>query len=87
LLLVELVKLFKDKRYNKANAQLIFTAHNTNIMDDELLRKSEIGIITKTLAKGSVLQRVSDFEGVRNVTNFRKQYLQGTFSGIPFPYI
>jgi len=87
LLLIELIKLFKDKRYNKKNAQLVFTAHNTDIMDDELLRMSEIGIIHKTLKEGSTQHRISDFDGIRNVNNFRKQYLQGNFSGIPFPYI
>ena len=83
----QLVRLFKNRRYNTLNAQLIFTTHNTEILDDDLLRISEIGIINKTLASGSTIKRVSDFKGVRNVTNFRKQYLRGSFTGIPFPYI
>ncbi len=83
----ELVRLFKNRRYNIFNAQLIFTTHNTEILDNDLLRISEIGIINKTLASGSTIKRVSDFKGVRNVTNFRKQYLRGSFTGIPFPYI
>lgn len=87
LLTSELVKLFKDKRYNTNNAQLIFTTHNTDILDNDLLRISEIGIVNKTIKKGSTIKRVSDFEGVRNVTNFRKQYLHGTYTGIPFPFI
>ncbi|MFA7672051.1 MAG: AAA family ATPase, partial [Sphaerochaetaceae bacterium] len=87
LLLAEMIRLFKDKRYNKSNAQLIFTTHNTDVMDHELMRISEIGIINKTLKKGTTIVRVSDFDGIRNVTRFRKQYLDGRFSGIPFPYI
>ena len=87
LLTSELVKLFKDKRYNTKSAQLVFTTHNTDILDNDLLRISEIGIINKTLKSGSTIKRVSDFKGVRNVTNFRKQYLHGTYTGIPFPYI
>lgn len=83
----QLVRLFKNRRYNTLNAQLIFTTHNTEILDEDLLRISEIGIINKTLKSGSTIKRVSDFKGVRNVTNFRKQYLRGTFTGIPFPYI
>ncbi len=31
--LAEIVRMFKDKRYNIANAQLIFTTHNTDIME------------------------------------------------------
>ncbi|MFI3242466.1 MAG: ATP-binding protein [Alphaproteobacteria bacterium] len=87
LLLIEVIKLFKDKRYNKNNAQLIFTAHNTDILDDDLMRVSEIAIVKKSLEKGTTINRVVDFEGVRNVLNFRKQYLEGAFSGIPHPYI
>ena len=87
LLAIEIIKLFKDKRYNYTNAQLIFSAHNTDLLDRELLRVSEVGIVNKNLKHGSVLKRLSDFKGVRNVTNFRKQYLEGRFSGIPFPYL
>lgn len=83
----EIVKLFKDKRYNKHNAQLIFTAHNTDLLEDDDIRVSEIGIVAKTASTGTTITRLSDFEGIRNVLDFRKQYLSGTFSGIPFPYI
>ncbi|WAV90106.1 ATP-binding protein [Oxalobacter aliiformigenes] len=87
LLLIELVRLFKDRRYNPRGAQLVFTVHNTDILDAALLRVSEVGIITKTLQDGSTLARISDFAGVGNIASFRKQYLTGCFSGIPFPYI
>ena len=87
LILTEIIRLFKDKRYNLQNAQLVFTAHNTDILDDDLLRVSEIAIVRKTLEYGSTLRRVAEFDGIRNVSNFRRQYLQGTFSGIPHPYI
>lgn len=87
LILTEIIRLFKDRRYNVQNAQLIFTAHNTDILDDDLLRVSEIAIVRKTLKQGSILRRIAEFDGVRNVSNFRRQYLQGSFSGIPHPYI
>lgn len=87
ILLAEIVRMFKDKRYNTSNAQLIFTTHNTDIMEQDMMRVSEIGFVNKTKKKGSTFSRVSEFKGIRNVTNFRKQYLQGSFSGIPHPYI
>lgn len=87
LLLAEIIRLFKDKRYNKTNAQLIFTTHDTEVLDQDLHRVSEIGIVNKTKKRGTTLTRVCEFAGVRNVTNFRKQYLEGNFGGIPFPYI
>lgn len=86
-LFAEIVRLFKDKRYNTSTAQLLFTTHNTDIMDQDMMRVSEIGIVSKTLKKGTTLTRIADFEGMRNVTKFRKQYLEGNFAGIPYPYI
>jgi AAA15 family ATPase/GTPase len=85
LLLGELVKLFKDKRNNVHNAQLICTLHDTDLLDANVLRVSDVGIISKTLKEGTKIKRLSQFKGVRNVTNFRKQYLEGCFGGIPFP--
>lgn len=92
LLLRELLRLFKDKRYNvKGKAQLVFTTHNTDILDDEILRVSEVAIVRKTVQSGSLIKRIADFkrEGrdVRNVTNFRKQYLDGFYSGVPHPAV
>ena len=91
LLLRELLRLFKDKRYNTKGAQLVFTTHNTDILDDDILRVSEVAIIRKTLHSGSMIKRIVDFKAegrdVRNVTNFRKQYLEGFYSGVPHPAI
>ncbi len=83
----ELIRLFKDKERNPKQAQLIFTAHNTDILDGNRLRMSEVGIVSKTQKKGTTCKRLVEFDGIRNVTNFRKQYLDGAFDGIPFPYI
>ena len=79
--------MFKSKRYNKNNAQLVFTAHNTDILDDEILRVSEIAFTSKKIETGTVIRKASSFDGVRNTDNFRKRYLNGEFSSIPFPYI
>ena len=91
LLMRELVLLFKKRSHNHKGAQLIFTTHNTDILDDTILRVSEIALTRKTPANGTMIRRLSDLknEGVdiRNVTNFRKQYLEGFYSGIPHPAI
>lgn len=86
-ILTSLIRLFKSKRYNKTNAQLVFTAHDATPLEDDLMRVSEIGIVSKTLKNGTSFKRLSDIDGIRNVTNFRRQYLAGAYSGIPFPYI
>lgn len=87
LLVRELLGLFRQKEFNRNGAQLIFTTHLTDIMDDQLLRLSEIGIVTKNKFNGSKVRRVIDMKNagddIRNVTNFRKRYLDGYFAGVP----
>jgi AAA15 family ATPase/GTPase len=89
LLMRELVLLFKKRRHNPKGAQLIFTTHNTDILDDSILRLSEIALVRKTLANGTLVRRLVDAknegEDIRNVTNFRRQYLAGFYSGVPHP--
>lgn len=86
-ILLSLIKLFKSKRYNRKNAQLIFTAHDPTPLDGDLLRVSEVGIVDKSTVAGTSFRRLCDYKGMRNVANFRKQYLSGVYSGVPFPYI
>lgn len=88
LILIQIVNLFKSKEYNKNGAQLIFTTHTTDLLDAEnLLRVSEVGIVNKTKLSGTTVTRLSEFDGLRNVKNFRKSYMNGEFRGIPYPFI
>ncbi len=87
LLIIAILQLFKERRYNTKNAQLLFSAQNTDLLDHEHLRVSEIGIIDKNLQNGTSVTRLCEFHGLRNMANFRKRYLEGRFSGIPFPYL
>jgi len=89
LLLKELIRMFKDRRYNQSCAQIVFATHNTDILDKAILRLGEVAIVRKTTPAGTLVRRLVDFkesgQDVRNVTNFRKQYLDGFYSGIPHP--
>jgi AAA15 family ATPase/GTPase len=89
LLMREIVLLFKKRRHNPKGAQLIVTTHNTDILDESILRLSEIALVRKTTANGTLVRRLvdakTDGEDIRNVTNFRKQYLAGFYSGVPHP--
>ena len=86
-LLRELLQMFKSKRYNTTNAQLVTSLHDPYILEDENVRVSDIAVINNTLNKGTTLTRVVDFDNARNDVNFRKQYLEGHFRGIPNAYL
>lgn len=85
IVLSVLVSLFSDKRYNKNGAQLLCTCHNTDLLDAPFLTQDEIAIVDKTRKKGTMIKRLSEIE--IEGKNFRKEYLAGLYSGIPFPYI
>jgi AAA15 family ATPase/GTPase len=89
LLMREIVLMFKKRRCNPNNAQLIFTTHNVDILDNSILRLSEVSLVSKTINRGTMVRRLVDVkkdgEDIRNVTNFRKQYLAGFYASIPYP--
>jgi len=89
LLVRELLSLFQKRSYNPKGAQLCFATHCTDILDDSVLRMSEVGIVTKNIKTGTLIRRLTDIKRdgveIRNVTDFRKQYLDGFYAGIPYP--
>ena len=48
LVFQQIVQMFTEKRYNTKNAQLVFSAHNTDLLDADILRISEIDFVNKT---------------------------------------
>lgn len=84
---IELVRIFKNRRLNTQGSQLVFTANSTELLSEELLRVSEIGIVSKTLEEGSVVRRVSSFSGEAYAHNFRNNYLMDRYGGVPFPHL
>lgn len=81
LLVREVVLQFKKRRLNPKGAQLIITTHSTDLLDDSILRLSKIALVRKTTANSTMIRRLVEVkkagEDIRNVTNFRKQYLAG----------
>ena len=80
------VSIFTERTYNSSNAQLICSSHNTDLMDAPYMRADEIAVFEKTGKKGSRIERLSE-KGVKKMRKIREKYLEGYFSGVPFPYI
>jgi len=78
LLLKYLVDLFYTKG---TRGQLIFTTHNTFLLDKRYLRRDQVWFVDKKSGE-SVLYSLSEFKP-RNDATFEKEYLSGTFGGIP----
>jgi uncharacterized protein len=88
LLTKEIVKFFNDPAANPRHAQLIFVTHDTNLLDNTLLRRDQIWFVEKDDKGGSQLYSLVEFKidnrGVRNDASFEKDYIQGRYGAIPF---
>ena len=79
-----IVKLFNNKDINKANSQLIFTTHATNLLNLEILRRDQIWFTEKNPDNGiSELYPLDSFS-VRKDENIQKGYINGRYGAIPF---
>lgn len=79
LLLKFIVDLFYDKN---STAQLIYTTHDTTLMDKKFFRRDQIWFVQKDEFGYSELVALSDYK-VRSDASFEKDYLAGVYGGIP----
>ncbi len=84
LLTRKLVKMFNSPISNRKNAQLIFVTHDTNLLDNSLLRRDQIYFTEKNKLSQTVLYSLADFKGVRNDASYEKDYIKGKYGAIPF---
>lgn len=84
-ILVEfIIKLFNNKKINKANSQLIFMTHAVNLLKLDLLRRDQIWFTEKDSKTGiSDLYSLDSFS-VRKDENIQKGYINGRYGGVPF---
>lgn len=78
-----LLKFIIDLFYNsKSKAQLIYTTHDTTLLDKKFFRRDQIWFVQKDEFGYSELSALSDFK-VRSDASFEKDYLAGVYGGIP----
>lgn len=65
-----------------SRAQLIFTTHDTTLIDQELFRRDELWLVDKNKAGETELKSVSDYR-VRSDKQLMKDYLLGRYGAIP----
>ncbi|MBD5466433.1 MAG: ATP-binding protein [Lachnospiraceae bacterium] len=79
LLLKFIIDLFYN---NESKAQLIYTTHDTTLLDKKFFRRDQILFVQKDEFGYSELSALSDFK-VRSDASFEKDYLAGVYGGIP----
>ena len=81
LVIKELIEKFSKSSSNRG--QLIFSTHETNLLDQEILRADEIWFAEKNSLGCSKLYSLSEFKE-HNTIDIRKGYLNGRYGAIPF---
>jgi len=83
LLTQKLVGLFNSIDTNPKRAQIIFTTHDTNLLDKDLFRRDQIWFVEKDSTAASHLYSLAEFK-IRNDKQYERNYLRGKFGAIPY---
>lgn len=84
-----ILQLFMDPKTNKHGAQLIFTTHDTNLLNLDYLRRDQIWFTEKDKTESTDLYSLVEFRGengikIRNDCSVQKDYINGRYGAIPF---
>ncbi len=78
-----LQKYIVDLLYNSdTKAQLIYTTHDTTLLDKQYVRRDQVWFTDKNEYGESTLYSLADYK-IRNDKSFTKDYLSGVFDAIP----
>ena len=75
--------LFNSKETNSSGAQLIFTTHNTTILNDKNFRRDQIWFIEKNQDEVSEVVPLSDYK-IEATEDFGKGYIRGRYGAVPY---
>jgi AAA15 family ATPase/GTPase len=81
ILIKELIKKFADDENTKG--QLIFTTHESNLLDQNIFRQDEIWFAEKDKNGCTDIYSLSDFKEHKTI-DIQKGYLNGRYGSIPF---
>lgn len=83
LLVRRLISMFHNPDLNKVGAQLIFSTHDTSLLDHTLFRRDQIWFTEKDRDQATCLYPLSDFSP-RKHEALEKGYLMGRYGAVPF---
>ncbi len=81
ILIKDIVRKLSESK--TAKGQLIFTTHESGLLDQKIFRPDEIWFAQKDAEQATQLYPLSDFN-IHNTANIENGYLNGRYGGIPF---
>ena len=73
-----------DLIHASENSQLLFTSHNTNLIDVKRLRRDQIVFVNKSEQGATEIYSLYDFKDFRENMDAEKGYIQGRFDAVPY---
>lgn len=83
LMVRRLIELFHSPEINKNGAQLVFTTHDTSLLDLTIFRRDQIWFTEKDGNQATRLYPLSDFSP-RKHEALERGYLSGRYGAVPF---
>ena len=78
----EIVSLFKKARMDKF-AQILFTTHDTSLLDSKLFRRNQIWFTELDSNRATDLYSLAEIKNVRKTENLRNGYMLGKYRAMP----
>ena len=78
-----LLQMFHSPELNRNGAQLIFTTHDTSLLDKDLFRRDQVWFVEKDRTQATRLYPLTDFSPRKNEA-LERGYLMGRYGALPF---
>lgn len=78
-----IVSLFHSPNVNHKGAQLIFTTHETSILNQDIFRRDQVWFVEKNKHQSTHLFPLSDFSPRKGRENLEASYLDGRYGALP----
>ncbi|AGE20039.1 TPA: ATP-binding protein [Serratia marcescens] len=78
-----LVKLFNDPMTNKKGAQLIFSTHETSILNQSVFRRDQVWFCEKNDKSETNIYPLTDYSPRKGRENLEAAYLDGRYGALP----
>ncbi len=79
-----LVDQFHDPRLNARGAQLVFTTHDTSILNQAVFRRDQIWFCERNEKQETRLFPLAEFSPRKGLENLERSYLSGRYGALPF---
>ena len=80
----QLVEFIIEMFNSSEQAQLVYTSHNTHLLNTDFQRRDQVYFVNKRDDGSSDLYSLFDYKDFRDTMDMEKAYLQGRFDAVPY---